>query len=593
MLKSPASQAIGLVLTIVIAAVVLDCCHFFIVHHSLASYEPFSAALVALLISAPVAWLIATQWDGMRRNREMLTALVGEKDAMVVKAEQALEKSRESEALYRLIAENQLDVISLWDADGNRIYTSPSAERAFGNSPEDLISGLARDNVHPDDLARTGQIVADLRPDSGPARVECRVFHKDGSLVWVESEFTRLRDGSDGLLCSTRVITERKRLQEELEAALGEAKAAVVAKSEFLANMSHEIRTPLTAVIGFGHLLMKTADLAETPRLYAERITHAGEALLRIVNTVLDFSEIEAGEIELIREAINPVGLAAQTLDQLQDQAAEKGLTLALDLAEPLPDVVMVDGGRVNQVLTNLIANAIKFTPQGGVTVRLEYDQPAQRLQVSVSDTGIGIPPAKADHLFDRFTQIDGSHSRQFGGVGLGLAISKSLVATMGGEIGFESREGAGSTFRFSVPAPVADRGLDDPAVVAEEQAFAPIRILVVDDVAVNRELIAAMLGPLDLQLSQAADGVEAVEAALREPFDLILMDLQMPRMNGLSATQAIRERSKLNRATPIVAVTANVLPQHVAECLQAGMNDHVGKPINPEILLTKIARWA
>jgi CheY-like chemotaxis protein len=255
----------------------------------------------------------------------------------------------------------------------------------------------------------------------------------------------------------------------------------------------------------------------------------------------------------------------------------------------------MADSSRLRQVLLNLLTNAIKFTSQGAIEVRVSHQAEAGgRLRIAVVDTGAGIPADQLGRLFQRFSQADGSITRKFGGTGLGLAICKSLVELMGGEVGVESALGAGSTFWFTIAAPRTEPQPEvRPAPRLDEiDAAQPARILVVDDVEANRELVCAILSVFGHELTQATSGAEAVEAAIQAPFDLILMDLQMPGMDGLTATRAIRAASDFNRDAPIVALSANVMQNHLDACREAGMDDHVGKPIDPAELLTKVARW-
>ena len=388
-------------------------------------------------------------------------------------------------------------------------------------------------------------------------------------------------------------LADRRRLQEELERKRDEAEAAARAKTEFLANMSHEIRTPLTAIIGFAGLIDAMEGLPPSAADYVDRIVTAGQTLLSVVNDILDFSKIEAGQIELDPQPFAPGPFIEQTIGLAAGQAEGKGLSLVCDIAEDMPAALLADSSRIRQVLLNLISNAVKFTDRGCVAVQARYDPIASgRLRLSVTDTGAGIAGDKLDRLFKRFSQVDGSTSRTHGGTGLGLVICKSLTELMGGDIGVESAEGQGSTFWITIPAPLADLA----QVVAEsddcDEEMLACRILIVDDLAVNRELISVMLNLFGHTLTEACNGQEAVEAALRTPFDLILMDLNMPGMDGLAATRAIRADSDLNRDTPIVALSANAMASHVADCVAAGMNDHIAKPIDPGTLLSKVAYW-
>jgi signal transduction histidine kinase/ActR/RegA family two-component response regulator len=375
------------------------------------------------------------------------------------------------------------------------------------------------------------------------------------------------------------------------------AEASARAKAQFLANMSHEIRTPLTAVIGFADLMAADSELPETAKTYTGRIQVASKALLALVNDILDVSRIEAGHVELNTRPCDVNSLIGETLELVRLAADRKGLSLIVRL-EGIPKHVMADTARLRQVLLNLLSNAIKFTLQGSVTVDARYRPDGDgRLSVRISDTGPGISEEDRLRLFHRFSQLDASNTRQFGGAGLGLAISKGLVELMGGEIGLESTEGVGSTFWFDLPAPIATESaaprhsaLAKPANSEKRKA---LRILVVDDLAVNRELVSAMLSPFDLHLTLAASGAEAVAAANRDAFDLILMDVQMPGMDGLAATRAIRAASSPNATAPILALSANVMEQQVEACRAAGMNDHIAKPIDPAELIGKIDLWA
>jgi CheY-like chemotaxis protein len=317
---------------------------------------------------------------------------------------------------------------------------------------------------------------------------------------------------------------------------------------------------------------------------------------LAVVNDILDFSKLEAGQLELNQEPYDPAEVLKSALELVAPQAAAKGLDLALDLDPDLPGLVEGDAPRLSQVLLNLLSNAVKFTSAGAVTLSAGYDAGGRRLRVTVADTGSGIPADKLDRLFERFSQVDGSINRRHGGTGLGLAICKNLVALMGGTIEVASIEGEGSTFSFAIAAPPATRPAAKPCAPQSCAEAAPTggsaHILVADDLAENRELVRLMLEAVGHRVSEAASGAEAIEAASARPFDLILMDVQMPGMDGLAATRSIHQGGGPNAATPILALSANVMADQVAQCLVAGMRDHIAKPLQVPDLLSKVAYW-
>jgi PAS domain S-box-containing protein len=512
------------------------------------------------------------------------------------------EALRTSETRYRLLADHSTDIILRVDLTDTILYISPSS-RTLGWEPDELIGRKRYEFTHPDDMPRLSRIRADLVKGIGSTRAdrEYRFMAKDGSWVWVEGSPSIIRDENNlpiEMVSQLRDVTERRAFEGELMAARDAAEAAAKAKSEFLANMSHELRTPLTSIIGFSSLLDEMEGLSEGARHHVQRIATGGQSLLAVVNDILDFSKLEAGQVELDPHPFDAAGYIEDTIELLTTQAENKGLTLGLIIDDSVPPCVDADSSRLRQVLLNLVGNAIKFTSEGRVSVSVthEGDQgggATPKLKVLVSDTGPGIPAERRDRLFQRFSQVDGSVSRNHGGTGLGLAICKNLVKLMGGEIGVTSEEGKGSVFWFTIAAPSVEEGVEQEQALVQSREMRPSRILVVDDVSVNRELVRAMLEPLGHTFVEATNGLEAVEASLREPFDLILMDLQMPGMDGVSAAKAIRASSAPNKLTPIIALSANVLPDHLAACEAAGMDDHIGKPIQPMRLLTKIAEWA
>ena len=509
------------------------------------------------------------------------------------------EALRASESRYRLLAETATDIVLQTDREGLLTYVSPSVTKLTGYTPEEILGRSMACLVHPDDFAevrRLGQIALASNGRIKTWNVQYRFEHRDGRLLWFDARPSMIIDPATGLCCgfadTIRDITERKAGEAALLAARDAAEAAAEAKADFLANMSHEIRTPLTGVIGFSGLLAEVADLPESAKLYVQRIITAGRSLLSVVNDILDFSKLDARQVELDPHPFDLVAFIEDTVDLLAGQAASKGLALKVEIDDPAPGLINADSARLRQVLLNLINNAIKFTEVGAVTITVGYDAAQGLLQVAVADTGQGIAAEKQDRLFQRFSQADGSINRSHGGTGLGLAICKGLVDLMGGTIGVDSIEGRGATFRFSITAPLAGESQVQTVELETPDQASPAHILLVDDVAVNRELVKAMLEPFGHSFAEAGSGVEAVQAALGVPFDIIFMDLQMPGMDGLTATRIIRESAELNRRTPIIALSANVLSHHLAACEEAGMNDHLAKPIQPGELLAKIALW-
>ena len=511
----------------------------------------------------------------------------------VTESVRAHDRTAASEARYRLLADNATDIIATYGLDGVFEYVSPSIEGAMGYRPEELVGRSFWEFMHTDDVeglraAFTAYLKAG--PGASSPRVPYRGVRKDGQLVWLEAHPMVIRDARGrpvGFQDVVRDVTETKALEDQLIAARDVAEAGAQAKSEFLANMSHELRTPLTSVIGFSGLLQASRNLPEAERRYADRIATGSEALLSVINDILDYSKLEVDAVDLDPQAYDPRVMAEGAVALVESQCQAKGLVLETVIDSGLPDALMGDEGRLRQVTLNFLSNAVKFTTSG--TVLLELTVAGDRLRLAVTDSGIGISPDKIDSLFDRFTQADASTTRVYGGTGLGLAISRRLIEMMGGEIGADSRPGEGSTFWFEVPLREAVQGVE--AVGEGDLAVeAGLRILMADDAAPNRELVTAILGGLGLALDTVCNGAEAVEAARTGAYDLILMDVHMPVMDGLDATRAIRAISGPVGRTPIIALTANVQPEQVTRCREAGMDGHVGKPIQISELLTALA---
>ncbi len=378
------------------------------------------------------------------------------------------------------------------------------------------------------------------------------------------------------------------------EKALGEARLANNAKTDFLATMSHEIRTPLNGIIGYTERLLD-GTLETQQRRYAELIQISASALLTVANDVLDFSSIEAEQVVLQQEPFSLIALVDNTVSIVSSGAERKGVPLRTEWDAGIPNILIGDETRLRQVLLNLLNNAVKFTREGHITARAQYKGPSPQgeiIRVSVIDTGIGIAPEKRDRLFKRFSQVDRSISREFGGTGLGLVISKRLIELMGGEIGVESEEGRGSTFWIELTLPRGGALLSPQREIRNLPKAAPSRILLAEDIEVNQELARFMLEAEGHEVDIVWNGSEAVDAVQGKTYDLILMDVQMPGMDGLAATRAIRALPPPLNRIPIIAMTANVLPQQVRQFKQSGMDDHIGKPMKREDLLRKLAEW-
>ena len=524
-----------------------------------------------------------------------------------VAAEEVIRRSQEE---YRLLAETTTDVITRLSLDFKRLYVSPTCRTLFGYAAEEMLGEQPSAAMHPDDAALVREVAQRLI--EGGFAGDCtattyRARHKLGHWIWIEAAMRLARDNTGephAIVCSLRDVTIRKQNEVALaESATALARAKEVAeqasqaKTEFLASMSHEIRTPLHGVLGHADLLVHEGGLSERQRRHAERIQGAGQALLTVVNDILDFSKIEAGQITLDPQTFVLASLVEEAVAIVRSSAECKGLALAVHLDPALPDLLVGDQDRLRQVLLNLLNNASKFTAAGGVTLTLFCEPAADapyRIRVEVTDTGIGIPADRLGCLFQRFSQVDGSIQREFGGTGLGLAISKRLIEAMDGEIGVESTPGVGSTFWFVVSLPPAAGEQTDVAGGNTSQAAParPARILLVDDHAINRDIARAMLEAAGHKVETVGDGAEAVMAVQTRSYDLVLMDVQMPGMDGLTATRRIRTLDHPARHLPIIAMTANVLPQQVAQFRDTGMNDHVGKPFRRENLQTVVARW-
>ncbi len=514
-------------------------------------------------------------------------------------AESALQRSEEK---FRQIAENIHEVFWMMSLESHEmLYVSPAYEQVWGRSCESLYQNPMSwaEAIHPDDLERAHQLFA--RQLAGEAiDSEYRIRTPGGQEKWIRDRAFPVRDGTGKL---TRVAgiaeetTERKRYEAELIQARIDADAANRAKSRFLANMSHEIRTPMNGVMGMLQLLLDT-DLSAEQGRYAAMALGSARSLLALIDDILDLSKIEARKISLERMNFNVRRTVDEVVQLLGVQASAKGLRLTASVSLETPAVLCGDPYRLRQVLNNLCANAVKFTERGEVRMQAALESLAAgqvTLRFTVADTGIGIQPEQTAIVFSPFVQADSSTTRKYGGTGLGLAICKQLVEMMGGAIGFDSRPGEGSTFWFTA---TFDRAVASPAGAADPFYGAPAparrgwkrRVLVVEDDAVSREVARAQLQKLGYSASVAAGGEEALAALEHDGCDLVLMDCEMPDMDGFEATRRIR--ASVRAAVPIVALTANAMAGDRERCVREGMNDYLAKPLEVRALSEMLAKW-
>ena len=406
------------------------------------------------------------------------------------------------------------------------------------------------------------------------------------------------------VLVSLDDVTELEEKELELRAAMELADSANRAKSDFLANMSHEIRTPMNAILGFTELLKRGFGKNEADaRKHLNTIHSSGQHLLELINDILDLSKVEAGRMDIERITCSPVTVMREVVRVLSVRAAEKGIALDLAFAGPLPERVVTDPSRLRQIITNLVGNALKFTERGGVTVTASVTgaRGAQRLQIAVSDTGIGIPPEKVGSIFEAFSQADNSIARRFGGTGLGLTISRQLAGALGGDITVQSTPGKGSVFTVTIdPGPLDNvrmlqpselEHVDEPLAVAEQKQrwqFPPVKVLVVDDGAENRELVRLVLNEAGIDVVEAENGQVAVDLMASQSFGCVLMDVQMPVMDGVTATRLMRSRGS---KVPIIALTANLMKGFDRELGENGFSGYLAKPIEIDALLDECAQ--
>ncbi|HLZ76715.1 ATP-binding protein [Phenylobacterium sp.] len=509
----------------------------------------------------------------------------------------ALERTERSEERLRLAIE--IANMHVWELDFRRHeLITIGAEADFYTDPFDYkkLAGDIWSTIDERDLPRVREEWRRHQEEGAPYRPEYRVRRSDDKEVWVQGAVSYLTTDEGKplrMIGALQNITDRKAAERALVQAKEEAEAATRAKSAFLATMSHEIRTPLNGVLGMAQA-MATGTLDTEQRDRLDVIRQSGESLLAILNDVLDLSKIEAGKLELEHAEFDLEETVQGALSAFAATAQAKGLGLTLNIQPAARGVYIGDSVRVRQILYNLISNGLKFTGKGGVKVTLS--RRGRRLRLRVADTGIGVAPEKLAGLFRKFEQADASTTRRYGGTGLGLSICQDLAAMMGGEIGVESAPGQGATFTVELPLErIADAPERTARVAGEPTAMmddaAAIRILAAEDNGMNQLVLRTLLAQVGIEPTIVGNGREAVEAWASEPWDMILMDVQMPEVDGPTATGMIRARERAaNLArTPIIALTANAMAHQVAEYSEAGMDGFVAKPIEAARLFEAI----
>ncbi len=514
-----------------------------------------------------------------------------------------------------LLAENTTDALMCFDRTGVCTYASPSVEAVLAEPVETFLGQRPSDRMHED--ARERIILAQQRLLSGESEQErftYRRFHDspEGTPVFLEAEcgvaYNPDTGRREGIVVSARDVTERVELELLLTRARRHAENAARAKSEFLANMSHEIRTPMNGVLGFAELMLQ-GDLDVDQRRHTSMIVESGRSMMLLLNDILDLSKIEAGEISIHQAAVDLDATIRECAALHRPTAEKKGLDLHVEheigddgVRGEAPPWITTDGLRLRQIVLNLIGNAVKFTETGHVHVSYKVED--TQFCVKISDTGIGISQSRLDLVFKPFTQGESDTARRFGGTGLGLSISRQLAELLGGFIDVESEPGIGSCFTLTLPATralpdAASPPDDDPAILPFEPSAMPqsAKILLAEDNDVNRELMVEMLERCGQSVAIAHDGNEAIslviDSFMRDaPFDLVLMDIQMPGCDGYAATRAIRAEGIRADTLPIIALTANAFPEDIASARDAGMQAHLAKPLEFAALARALQRW-
>ena len=536
--------------------------------------------------------------DLARREHERATELVSS-EMRALNAQLRTESEARSRAATRVQAllDNASEAILAIDQDARLITFNKAAQRLFGYTAEEVLGRHVSHLLHrwEDDLKRVQayESACALGSDSG-YEFETVGRRSSGELFDAEVSLSRLDfDGETIITGFWRDISARKADEAAIIAGRDAAEAANRAKSEFLATMSHEIRTPMNGVLGMAAALAGTA-LDDNQRRMLQVVIDSGQGLMTLLSDILDLSKIEAGRMSFETAPFDLPGSVQAVAQLFAETAGAKGLDMRVEIAPAAQGWFSGDPTRFRQVVQNLVSNAVKFTSAGGFRIGVDAEPLAdgrREIRVEVEDSGVGVPPEAASRLFEKFSQADATTTRQFGGTGLGLAICRQLIEAQGGRIGFHAAPSGGSLFWFTLPLAPAQAVASAPAEpTSTPEEARPLRILAAEDHPTNRFVLSALCAGQPIDLTFAEDGLSALEAARTHDFDLILMDVHMPVMDGLTATRAIRSLGGRRGAVPIVALTADAMPEHVAVCRAAGMNAHLSKPVKATALFAMIS---
>jgi ammonium transporter, Amt family len=510
-------------------------------------------------------------------------------------------KKRWTEGIFQNLLDSAPDSMVIVETDGTIVLANDQAEKVFGYSRNELLGQkieiLLPDRYRTSHIPQRDGYFKNPRVRPMGAGLDLFGRHKSGTEFPVEISLSPLKT-KDGLLITSAIrdITERKRVEAELKRARQAADAANRTKSEFLANMSHEIRTPLAGILGYLEMLELYCKTDEDRKDYINKAKRNASNLAELINDILDLSKVEAGALEVEQLKFSVAAEVESVLSLLQGQALEKGIAIETSMERPLPANIISDPKRFRQVLINVVGNAIKFTQWGKVSLRIHMNRtgPKPLLSFDVTDTGCGIAPEAHARLFEPFVQADSSTTRKYGGTGLGLALSRNLARALGGDLVLtESRPGQGSTFTLTIAPGLPDSETEPQK--SDGETWGPddqllridgVKVLLAEDHLGNEELVTQFLSRAGATVKVARNGVEAVNLAESEPFDIILMDIQMPVMDGYAATRKLRERGT---KVPIIALTAHAMIEERQKCLEAGCTGFFTKPLDFAAVLRSI----